>query len=214
MMSRLTAVAAGALMLCVPPACSLAGDTSSDTTVSPPTTGAIEPAPSRPVDVPTARDLVPHADVVRRPDGVMAATEPTLLLEAVTGSALFAFESPTNGACVQSAVLRAQTTTTDLPRIEAWVSVETEVAQLPDGTSLGGAVVAPGSPTVNASSADGVVTWDVTELVAWAATEQPDSQSLVVAVKPVFRADRIPIELGSMEGGRPATLTIVSDDSC
>ena len=143
----------------------------------------------------------------------MVKTGSPLVLERGTGSALFAFESPRNGSCLESAILRARTATVDPSPIAAWVSVETEVAQLPDGASLGGAVVAPGSPTVNATFVDGVATWDVTALVAWAAANQPDAESLVVAVKPVFGFIPV-VELGSSESGDPATLTVMGEDFC
>ncbi|HTO01461.1 MAG TPA: hypothetical protein VL068_12370, partial [Microthrixaceae bacterium] len=166
----------------------------------------------------TTRQLTLIADVVRKPGGIMAANGSTLIIEPTAGSALLAFEPPT-GNCTQAATLRVRTSSTDIiatevRRVEAWVSLETDVATLPDGSSLGAQVVAPGSPMVSATLADDVLIWDITELVNWATTHQVGAKAFVVVVKPFFGADASPVELAAMEGSDHATLEVVEDQRC
>lgn len=161
------------------------------------------------------RLLRPERDVVRRPGGAMAADQPNLVVEPTAGSALLAFDVPVDERrCIAEATL-------SVPVVESTfdaavlVSLETELLDLPDGSSLGATVVKPGSPSSQfLPPENGHFTWDVTELVAWSAETQTEPV-LVFAVMPHFSgADLTNVVLGATESDNAATLGLVPSSSC
>ena len=97
---------------------------------------------------------------------------------------------------------------------DAFVSLETGVAGLADGASQGSYVVAPGSPHVTSTAKGDVLTWNIATLLRWSADHQPGATTCVVAVLPNFDPAGHPVELGAMEGGHGATLSVDQTDAC
>lgn len=217
---RALRVVAATLLSAVPGGCSIF-----DSALPAPTTVAdpdpVEPRDAEPrpsSDASSAiepRVLRPERDVVRRPGGRMEADQPTLVVERTAGSALLAFDLPLDERrCIAEATLSVPVIQTALDA-EVWVSLETELLDLPDGSSLGATVVKPGSPSSQIVPVeDGRFTWDVAELVLWSAENQTESL-LVFAVKPRFvGADSEHVVLGATESDNAATLRLVPASSC
>jgi hypothetical protein len=176
---------------------------------------AVAPARGRTHLVALAKPEVPlRADVVRRPGGLASMRGKTLLIEPGAGSALLSFDvTAVDPACVGSAVLRVpamQAPTSVL----AYVSLETEVADLPDGANLGTIVIAANSPH-QPSQVDGAgLRWDVGELLAWSALHQHQPPAFVLVLKPEFAAGTGPVELGASESGQGAVLAVTYLAKC
>jgi hypothetical protein len=71
-----------------------------------------------------------------------------------------------------------------------------------------------GSPEAVAVSQDGALTWDVLDLLAWARSRQATSGSFVVVLKPVYRSGAVQVEVGAMEAGHGAVLSVTERPGC
>jgi len=190
-----------------------ADDDAATTTTAP--AGDAVPAAS-----PTARRLPLVADVVREFGGTMSSRTRSLVLPP-TGRALLAFTvGDVHPRCARSAILRVRSRklggldAAGAGSADAYVSLETGIAGLADGASLGQLVVAPGSPHVRSTAKGGDLTWDIATLLRWSAEHQTGSTVFVVAVLPAFDPAGHPLELGAMEGGHGATLSVDETDVC
>jgi hypothetical protein len=157
-----------------------------------------------------------QADLVRKSGGPAQESGTSLLIEPLVEAAVVSFPlGDIDPSCVASATLEA-TAVSDSGAIpfEAWVSLEQDADTIVDGQSLGGFVVASGSPSADSIRSDGTVVWDATELVAWSAVRYPDSRALVFALKPRFSIGDAAIELGSIEGQSGAVLRIAPRADC
>jgi hypothetical protein len=168
---------------------------------------------------PTTRTIVKHTlpvvdDVVRQPGGLLSRSGATLVVEP-PATALLAFEGPgLEPDCIESASLRVHAVQAEAP-VEAWVSLETEVSQVPEGASLGRLVIADGSPTTTATAKNGTLTVDVTEHLRWSRIQQ-QSPFFVLALKTTFfRGTADPrLELGAMETNEGAVVEVVERSPC
>jgi hypothetical protein len=99
-------------------------------------------------------DAVPvAADLVRRLGGAAETGADELSIDS-NGSALLSFPSAdVDTACVEQAQLVVTQLSGDGP-VDVWVSLETEAALLADGAQLGSYVIARGSPSASAPSAE------------------------------------------------------------
>lgn len=157
------------------------------------------------------------ADAVRLPGGEADVDGEVLTIPAYPGSALLAFAlAGVDRACTVSAALHIDQLGEPPRGIEAWVSLEDGLASLADGASLGQSVIARGSPSAPGVPGDGTYRWDVTELVAWSADHQASQTHLVLVLKPTFVDIRSapPVELGAIEGDRPAALVVAQRTDC
>lgn len=144
-----------------------------------------------------------EADLVRVSGGAAEVAKDSLVMRPFNESSLLSFPvESVDLECIVAADLRVTMRPTDLA-IDAWVSLERDAAQITDGQSLGGLVIAHGSPSVPVHlSDDGTAEADVTELLRWARADLPEHRAFVIVLKPDFRtvADA-PVEMGSLEGG-------------
>jgi hypothetical protein len=121
---------------------------------------------------------------------------------------------PLDADCVATAELRVHAELVET-RVEARVSIETDLPSLPDGTSLGSAVISTDSPSATGHLEGGTLTWDVTELVRWDRRHQDPADPFVVVLKPNLRSGGYgPVRLGASEGGRPPVLVLTGDPAC
>lgn len=143
----------------------------------------------------------------------MESDQETLAIET-PGSALLAFDlPPTDRRCIADATLEVPVLA-GRAQAEVWVSLETDLLDLPDGSSLGGSVVKPGSPSQLSPADDGRYVWDVTDLVAWSGEQQSDPV-LVLVVKPRFNsAAPEAVVLDATESGNGASLHVVAMSGC
>ena len=177
------------------------------------TTGSDEPAASPPTEAAETADRVLPlvADVVRNPGGSATVSGASLLIPGYPGSALVAFDA---GGVVPDCLERAHLSVEHLggdPIPEAWVSLETELASVTEGSSLGQQVIAPSSPSSRPVLADRRYRWDVTELLRWSRQRQASDSTFVVVLKPI--SDGM-VELGASESGAGAELTIEEQAAC
>jgi hypothetical protein len=155
-----------------------------------------------------------RADVVRRPGGKASMAGATLMIEPSGGSALVSFDvAAVDPDCVGSAVLRVPALQASVP-VLAYVSLETEVADLPNGADLGAVVVAANSPRERSVVEGSGLRWDVGDLLTWNDSYQHHPPALVFALKPEWTADPTPVELGASESGQGAILTVTYLAKC
>lgn len=215
------ALVAAVLLVGAAPACSMldpssgddrserapAGDRGAPTRTG--TSGSL-PSPAATAEVTLERD------VVRRHGGRLEDGEASLVIEPLNGSALLAFADPALSAeCLTGATLRVRTSSPVNLKVKAWVSLETDLASLPDDGGLGQYVIAPESPSVDARRDTGALTWEVGDLLRWSRGNQDPQGSFVVVLKPDFRGYAAPpILLAASESGRPPVLEVVTDPTC
>lgn len=178
----------------------------------------VRPAPTTaapPVTTSASQEVPLVADVVRRNGGLMSSSDSVLVMEPLNSSTLLSFDvSAVRPDCVEQAGLEIPVDRADVD-VAAWVSLENDVAALPDGAYLGSLVIARGSPSVASARAGNVLTWDIAPLMPWNAQRHPGTTALVVVLKPAFtHIDDAAVELGASESGRGATLTVTEEPAC
>lgn len=152
--------------------------------------------------------VVATADLVRTVGGPAAIADGSLNLQPLFESGLIVLPvSAADARCVGSATLEMQVISgADATPVEAWVSLEQDAADVVQGQSLGGFVIARDSPSAAGIRVGDRMTWDVADLLRWSAERYREAASLVLAIKPRFSVGEPPVELGSVEGGSPAVL--------
>jgi hypothetical protein len=178
------------------------------------------PAPAEPVPQAVEQRVAIEpallADVVRNPGGLATMAGGSLLVPSYPGSALVVFDLAAVAVdCVEAARLTATHVGGEPLSIEAWVSLETDLAALPDGADLGGQVIARHSPSVRAEPDGGRYEWDVTDLLGWSAAHQ-STEVFVLALKPEYVGVPLSasVELGASESGAGAVLSVDQSSGC
>jgi hypothetical protein len=185
-------------------------DVSRETAVTDPplTTTTAVPAP--------VEAVIATADLVRTTGGPAAIADGSLNMQPLVESGLIVFPvTAADARCVVSATLEMQVISgADATPVEAWVSLEQDAADVAQGQSLGGVVIARDSPSAAGIRAGERMTWEVADLLRWSAERYSEGDSLVLAIKPKFSVGEPPVELGSVEGGSPAVLHFARLTDC